>query len=966
MGFKTSIVRSNSELSLENDLRALADKLEDVPDGWFDCPNGWLCKPNFDRKEQDSSYIMKHPQSESSKRSWFGSSYSKYFFVLETRHHKIKYYKDSRMLAEKGSIDLSTVTGIVTSKVFDAPQFSIDLVTPEKHYTLAAESQQDMIRWAFAVNHAKSLKARQVPDKTITSENRFHRFEVTFPVKTQLHLNVMGSMNRNAKNGQLVKHWMVVVGFERTESGASGVAEQCGKIMKKDFIEAVNGTDISSLTFDEAMDLISKANWPLTLRFLRDKKATVLPSEIEGWHPILYPSLNRRRRRYVDLREGELSFRKPAPGGAAMFHREAFFVMAGAAAVHLIQDLTLPEEQQYVVRIICKPEARLSHLDDKGDPMGDSRVNEFDLFFKKASVQEMWSIKLSESTSPHLPVVPLRVISSASSLSPRNGVVVPTNVEENGQQKSMAIWNDITCRFAARVFFVQDGCLCWHRPSTAKNKARKVMLVDDMGGCKLLAVEAVEDQHEPSPFKFQIKLTLQDWSDTLVVGIQDEESLGAWLTIIRDTVGGGGGGGGKLIIPTQSVPAGNNTKHTVSQRAGDEEHSTSTRFSLAVDHPDLTEGSGVPDKVLEGYLFKKSEKARSSLLQVRPYNKRWFVLRDTELLYYKTRLQADSGERPSGSIQIRHIFNVREADDPSAPENAIEIGTPSRTYLMVAEDEEWQSRWLEALGDVLEAREEIIADNAQQEEDNGTAARSIAKTILHKGLLQLKGSSIFTQQFSWKEYFFVLTPGALTYYEREADVFDEDSDCVAEIGLIAITSVETLSTTSQRNQDGHIFEIRCNVKKGGDALGQKTFTLDARSGDNALNWMKIICDTTKSLELVPKENGFPGYVSVVSEQHSAEVRKNVMMKRFHAFGVGAISVGGPSSAATDLLPPSPSASTPTNAAAMPPISPAAGSPSSRPMSLLPGGRGPSFRRGGGRANAASNRHSTSSYELGES
>jgi hypothetical protein len=325
-------------------------------------------------------------KSSTPKKPWFGSSFTKVFVLLDLKNQKIKFFKDSKMTNEKGFLDLGTVIGIIPSKVFDAPQFSIDLVSQEKHFTLAAESYTDMVRWAFAINHARTLRNQLKGDKQLTTENRFQRFEVTFPMKTQLHLNVMGSMNRTTKNGLLVKHWMIVVGFEKTDSGGPGVAEQCGKIMKKDFIEAVNGHDISVLTFDEAMDLIAKASWPLTLRFLRDRKALVLPSEIEGWHPVLYPSLNRRRRRYVDLRDGELSFRKPAPGGAAMFHRDAFFPMSSATSIQIIQDLNLPDDCQYVVRIVCRDDARVNHVDDVGDAMGGSRVKEIDLFFKKISI----------------------------------------------------------------------------------------------------------------------------------------------------------------------------------------------------------------------------------------------------------------------------------------------------------------------------------------------------------------------------------------------------------------------------------------------------------------------------------------------------------------------------------------------------------------------------------------------------
>lgn len=364
---------------------------------------------------------------------------------------------------------------------------------------------------------------------------------------------------------------------------------------------------------------------------------------------------------------------------------------------------------------------------------------------------------------------------------------------------------------------------------------------------------------------------------------------------------------------------------------------------------------------MEGYLFKKSES--TSLLNVRPYNKRWFVLLDTELLYFKTRLQAESGERPSGSIQIRNVFNVREAEDPSAPENSIEIQTPNRTYLMVAEDEEWQSRWLEALGDVLEARQEALAENAEAELSQTDAKHEAMKrNVVHKGVLLRKITNRLTGLSSWKEYYFVLTPGALRQYEKEADFLDEDSDCIDEIGLVAIKLIETAPDSSTKNADGHLFDIRCNVKKGGDSQGQKTFNFDARSGDNALEWMTMICESSKFLSLAPKENGFPGYGSVVTEDHAIDVRKQTLMKRFSAFGVsgGPAGIGGgqtSSSAATQNfqspqkanLPQqrdsitsiaSPVAATPAATEELPPPAPLF----ARQVNLT-GGRGRAFRGG---------------------
>jgi len=526
------------------------------------------------------------------------------------------------------------------------------------------------------------------------------------------------------------------------------------------------------------------------------------------------------------------------------------------------------------------------------------------------------------------------------------------NTEEENA-KPLAIWNEVTGRFAARIFFMEQGCLCWHRPATARTKARKVLLADPTS-CKVVQVEAVHDANEPSQFKYQIGLSIESWLDKLVIGLVDETECITWLGRLQETL---------AIAPKSRTPQVPSTitpgdRLKLTGRAPETQDEPLLRQSSGMDRRSDDDPYGA-EIALEGYLFKKSDQSRTHLMKVWPYHKRWFVLVDTELLYFKTRLQAESGERPSGSIHIRNVFNVREAEDPSAPENSIEIETPNRTYLMVAEDEEWQSRWLEALGDVLEARKEALAENAEAEKHNVAARQeAIQKTVAHKGPLLRKVTNRLTGLGSWKPFYFVLTAGALRQYEKESDYLDEDIDCLDEFGLVAIRLVETTPDNSPKNADGHLFDIRCNVKKGGDSHGQKTFNFDAGSGENAVEWMKAICETTRCLKLVPKENGFPGYGSVESEDFAQEVRKESLMKRFQSFGVSS-GPGGSHLPAGALSHVSPSHSTHSASTAHTPTSPSSADDNSnvpppvpsvyaRQVSLSTGiGRGRGFRGGRG-------------------
>lgn len=63
----------------------------------------------------------------------------------------------------------------------------------------------------------------------------WERFDVTFETKAPLLLNVKGVANRNDLQ-QVTNHWIVVTGFAKSKSGASGPAETSGKIKQMDIV----------------------------------------------------------------------------------------------------------------------------------------------------------------------------------------------------------------------------------------------------------------------------------------------------------------------------------------------------------------------------------------------------------------------------------------------------------------------------------------------------------------------------------------------------------------------------------------------------------------------------------------------------------------------------------------------------------------------------------------------------------
>lgn len=264
--------------NLAKQLEKLAEQLEDRPDPWFNQPRGWLRKPDFKRDAQLRSTLAK-----GSGRGLFdsflpGNTYNRRFFVLDAEKRMLWYYLDDQSGEIKGEVDLRDIIAVDASHVHDAPSHSLDLISPERHYTVTAETQQDMLRWAYAISlllpskaasgqaatdRARAL-ATQAPlqlSKAPTGGDKWHRYDVVFDTEGPLYLNVMGSANRD-HTGKLLNSWIIVTSFELTNEGAPGRSEQSGLIAVKDYIVGVNGVDLTTATFNEAMANIGGATWP--------------------------------------------------------------------------------------------------------------------------------------------------------------------------------------------------------------------------------------------------------------------------------------------------------------------------------------------------------------------------------------------------------------------------------------------------------------------------------------------------------------------------------------------------------------------------------------------------------------------------------------------------------------------------------------------------------------------------------
>ncbi|NDD59051.1 MAG: hypothetical protein EBZ47_07385, partial [Chlamydiae bacterium] len=52
----------------------------------------------------------------------------------------------------KGEVDLKDIVAIDVSHLYDAPSHSLDLISADRHYTVTADNQETMLKWAYAIS----------------------------------------------------------------------------------------------------------------------------------------------------------------------------------------------------------------------------------------------------------------------------------------------------------------------------------------------------------------------------------------------------------------------------------------------------------------------------------------------------------------------------------------------------------------------------------------------------------------------------------------------------------------------------------------------------------------------------------------------------------------------------------------------------------------------------------------------
>ena len=128
-----------------------------------------------------------------------------------------------------------------------------------------------------------------------------------------------------------------------------------------DIIVGCNGVDLTELTFNECMSVIRHADWPKTLHFIRDPStANAVPVIKEGWTKFgVAGAGNAHRRRYLEVKEGDIFYFKPTPGGAISKDPDGNVQLVMVETFSKIMDRTTTEDEQFQIKLLFKDASKL-------------------------------------------------------------------------------------------------------------------------------------------------------------------------------------------------------------------------------------------------------------------------------------------------------------------------------------------------------------------------------------------------------------------------------------------------------------------------------------------------------------------------------------------------------------------------------------------------------------------------------
>jgi len=695
-------------------------------------------------------------------KSFIGLQYKKRFFILNYDRKELVYYSDHTCSNELGRLDMTTVIDIDFSKVCDAPTLALDLVTEDRYYTIVADSHQAMIKWAYAFNLVRRKQTKRVVQQrpSVQTTERWFKYDFTFEEEGPLMINVVGTSNID-KSGQVISNRIIVTSFEYFEDGSPGRAETAGKIRINDFVTGVNNIDLSCLTFDDAMDKIVQAPFPKTLNFIRDLAASNQSKRAADWAYIFYPALTKKKRRYVEIHDDCIVFFKPAPGGNASSNRDALVKLKNIVSIRPIIDRTMPADEQHILSITFKENAVIEIFDDFDDIPKQQAIETMTLSLSNERQFKSWRSILASPT----------LIEGETEIA--ISVLALNTIQDSGTTISvgasdLSVKSSLTGKFSKRNFGLSGGTLTWSRPKKSAKAAIKEskLFLANSSSCNVKSAVAFEDIFEKnlSGNIYQLEIQASNGS-SVTIGAKDQNTILEWLHAITEVVN---------VAPEE-------TRSDVKLSTNIEKDYQATKTYLQ-DDEDIDPSNTNNDNnngCITGILFIKRDALPgfNSLHKQKKFTKNWCVLDGFVLKTF----ESANHTQANLEIDMRSAHDVRESPLPTAPENSIEIISETKNYLFVAEDDDEQMKWLDALSDCVEAK---------QTSETNVSQPANPDDIKWKGTLMYKSTNRITGLVTMKRRFFVIQKGYLSYYDKESDMTNE-KEPLNEISLMQISKVES-------------------------------------------------------------------------------------------------------------------------------------------------------------------------------
>jgi hypothetical protein len=899
-----------ASVNLNEALAKLEEQLEEKPDKWFKDPRGYLKKPDFKRDAQRRSSILTG-QTPSLFTRMTATAFKTRWFRLDNAKKVLRYYEDNEEQAEKGQIDIDIVVDVDYSQLSDAPPFSIDLITHDLHYTLQCQSQSDMLKWALAIKRLlKSYKrekkaaskaeisklsapilARESESGNNTLDNgeKWYRYDYTYEEAGPIGLNVMGIANKDPKSGALLNQWVVVSSFEMGKDGQPGRSETSGTIAKDDYVVGVNGQDLTNSTFNEAFDLIKTATWPKTLHFLRDNEAAKEASRIDSWSSVFYPALNRRRRRYCEIKGKYINFRKAFPDGTVNSQRDAYFLLENIAKVQPIYDKVAADEnpdQCFILQLHCKSNSQVEHVSGATDmSVGGSPVDVLELCFGDEQSMNSWRSALV-SPSPYnaggLPMENTQVIESDP------GIGGSSALHTNG----LYIKSSLTGKFSERDFTLANGTIFWQRPKVSgmatSERSKRSMFIADAKSCGLekIHVFKLSGQSGSPGCNFLLKLVTKEGA--LSIAFSGAQAMAEWQDAIKACVAKTPA----LAVPSSLKFDGDGDEED-SDKDSDEEEADDVRESMNQSFAVYAgTGDDPEEELFQGYLYKRNDRSLPKGFSPNAaFAKVYVVFKANTLHVFHSRIEYTSKLGAFLQLNFNGVLEVREATDANVPENCFEVVTVEKVYTFAASDEDSLLVWLENLSDLLEARDFCVQNGTSASGTESSESERVAKikqSIRFSGGLTMKSVNLYTGIATWRDRFVVVSYGSLAYYSESKDVYNPEKDSIGDVNLVGVVALET--SREPRCATNCAFDMTAAVTKGGDEDGMRTFIFEARTPELCKQWMQELCSASETFELHPSTRVPGGFVGVRVNKNSTG---QTLAARANVFSTNADAASGP-------------------------------------------------------------------------